>query len=235
MSSSFAAFVDPAPAANQAAAAWQPRAMTSRLNSTEADPIVPGALVLRYSADSEIFSEGDDADFYYKVVSGVVRSCKFLSDGRRQIDAFYQAGELFGFETRWVHGLSAEAVSDCSVIAYRRRGLEEMAARDEGTALKLYSYAIRCLERTRAHALLLGRGSASQKLAAFLLEMPTTRPLDDMLDLVMTRQDIADYLGLTIETVSRTLSQFERDGVIALSTARRIRLKSRTKLRNLCS
>ena len=124
----------------------------------------------QFSADSGIFAEGDEAATLYKVVSGVVRTCRFQVGGRRQIDAFYVAGDLFGFEAGPVHGVSAEAVSDCSVIAYRRRGLEMMARNHDGAALQLFTYAMRCLERARAHSLLLGRCSATQKLAAFLLE-----------------------------------------------------------------
>ena len=196
-----------------------------------AGPHVPQGLPARhFTQDSKIFAEGDAAAHFYRVASGVVRTCKFFSDGRRQIDAFYIADDVFGLEAGTQYGLSAEAVSDCSVIPYRRRGLETMATQDNGMALQLYSYAMRYLEHTRAHSLLLGRGTALQKLATFLLQMARDRPATDVVDLAMTRQDIADYLGLTIETVSRTLTLFERQGVIALSTARRICLKDRACL-----
>jgi CRP/FNR family transcriptional regulator, nitrogen fixation regulation protein len=186
-----------------------------------------------FSADSEIYAEGDAAVMFYKLVNGMVRSCKFLSDGRRQIDAFYVAGDIFGFEAGAEYGLSAEAVSDCTVIAYRRRGLEFLATNEDGMALQLFSYAMRCLERAREHSLLLGRCSATQKLAGFLTEMLQRSPGGDTIVLPMSRRDIADYLGLTIETVSRTLSRFERDGVIAFSRARCIYLKNCAALRNL--
>ena len=190
---------------------------------------------MHFTADSEIYAEGDEALSFYKVVSGVVRTCKFLSDGRRQIDAFCVPGDVFGFEAGLKHGLCAEAVSDCSVIPYRRRGFERMALNDNRTAQELFSYAMDCLERMRGHALLLSRSSAAQKLASFLLEMTQRKPADEVIELAMTRQDIADYLGLTIETVSRTLSRLERDGVIALTTSRRICLKNRAALRRLNS
>jgi CRP/FNR family nitrogen fixation transcriptional regulator len=195
---------------------------------------VPGP-VRHFSADSEIYAEGDDADCFYKVVSGVVRTCKFLSDGRRQIDAFHVAGDVFGFETAAEHRLSAEAVSDCTLITCRRRGFELLAGRDDRVAGQLFTYAMRCLERAQEHSLLLGRRSASQKLATFLLEMVDRRCGNEVIDLAMTRQDIADYLGLTIETVSRTLSQLERDGIISLPTARRVCLKNPGALRHLNS
>jgi len=188
---------------------------------------------LHFEADQEIYAEGDEATTFYKVVSGVVRSCKFLSDGRRQIDAFYGEGEIFGFEAGSEHRLSAEAVSDCTVIPYRRRGFDTLAGRDERVAGQMFSYVMRCLERSQDRSLLLGRRSASQKLAAFLLEMSGRRACGNVIDLAMTRQDIADYLGLTIETVSRTLSQFEREGLISLTSARRVCLCNMKGLREL--
>jgi CRP/FNR family nitrogen fixation transcriptional regulator len=186
--------------------------------------------VLHFAAESEIYAEGDTAKSFYKVVRGVVRTCKFLSDGRRQIDAFYAAGDVFGFEIGMEHGLSAEAVSDCILVPTFRHGLQTMKD-DSSVALKMLSHALQCLERTRAHSFLLGRSSAAQKLAAFLLEMAEAQATDQVVDLAMTRHDIADYLGLTIETVSRTLSQLERDGVISLPSARRVIVKNPTALK----
>lgn len=189
--------------------------------------------VLRFAADRRIYEEGDAARSFYKVVSGVVRTCQFLSDGRRQIDAFHLPGDVFGFESGAQHRLSAEAVADCTVVAYRRRGMDTMMAADDGMARQFFAYAMTCLAQTREHCLLLGRGSAAQKIAAFLLEMAERGASDTVVELPMSRQDIADYLGLTIETVSRTLSQMERDGVIALPTTRRVVLKNLRALRAL--
>jgi CRP/FNR family nitrogen fixation transcriptional regulator len=107
-----------------------------------------------------------------------------------------------------------------------------MVANDDAMGLKLFSYAMQCLQRSRAHALLLGRGSATHKLAAFLSELFAASP-GDAIELAMSRLDIADYLGLTIETVSRTLSQLERDGVIAMARSRRISLKNPAALQRL--
>lgn len=189
--------------------------------------------VLAFSADRRIYAEGDEARSYYKVVSGVVRTCQFLSDGRRQIDAFHLAGDVFGFECGAAHRLSAEAVSNCTVIAYRRRGMETVIAADDRIARQFFAYAMTCLEQTREHCLLLGRGSAAQKIAAFLTEMADRGEAATVLALPMSRQDIADYLGLTIETVSRTLSQMERDGTIALPSTRKVVLKNRRLLEDL--
>ena len=189
--------------------------------------------VLHFAQDQEIYGEGDDADVFFKVVSGVVRTCKFLSDGRRLIDAFHVAGDIFGVEAGADYSFSSEAVCDCTVISYRRRGLEDSASRDFGLSQHLFSYAMRSLARAQVHALLLGRRSAVEKVAAFLVDWATHSANTGTVTLEMTRQDIADYLGLTIETVSRTLSQFERDGVIQFSTARHIRLKDAAALHGL--
>jgi CRP/FNR family nitrogen fixation transcriptional regulator len=192
-------------------------------------------VVMHFAADRPIYVEGDEARSFYKVVSGVVRTCRFLSDGRRQIDAFHKKGEVFGFEAGADHRMSAEAVSDCTVVAYRRRGLETMIAQDEGLGRWFFSHAMNCLALAREHSLLLGRGSAAQKIAAFLIEAAEREGHEGAVDLAMSRQDIADYLGLTIETVSRTLSQLERDGTIKLPTARRVVLKDRRALKMLNS
>jgi len=191
--------------------------------------------VLNFSQDREIYGEGDKAEIFYKVVSGVVRTCKFLSDGRRQIDAFYIAGEVFGFEPGKEYRLSAEAVSDCTLIAYRRQGVEKLAAGNDVLSQQLFSYALHSMARAQEHSLVLGRRSAVEKVAAFLMEWAQRSASSQTVALAMTRQDIADYLGLTIETVSRTLSQLERDAVIELPSARQIRFKDRAALRDLNS
>ncbi len=190
-------------------------------------------VVMHFAAERQIYAEGDDARSFYKVVSGVVRTCRFLSDGRRQIDGFHMEGDVFGFEAGADHRLSAEAVSECTVIAYRRRGLESMVFHDDRLGNWFFSHAMTSLAAAREHSLLLGRGSAAQKIAAFLQEIAQREGSDNTIELPMSRQDIADYLGLTIETVSRTLSQLERDGTIALPTARRVLLKDRRALRSM--
>jgi len=189
--------------------------------------------VLNFAQNRDIYEEGDEADIFYKVVSGVVRTCKFLGDGRRQIDAFHIAGDLFGLEMRHSHSLCAEAVSGCTVISYRRRGIEALAANDEVLSRQLFLYAMRNLARAQEHSLLLGRGSAVEKVAAFLIEVSEPMPDAKVISLAMTRQDIGDYLGLTVETVSRTFSQLEREAFIELPSARQIWVKDRDALRRL--
>ena len=188
--------------------------------------------VQHFTADQEIFADGDDAELFFKVVSGVVRTCKFLSDGRRQIEAFYGAGDVFGFEAGERYSLTAEAVSDCNLVSYRRRSVQAAAPRDEILSGQLISYAMHSVAHAQKHAFLLGRRSAAEKVASFLLDW-APRSGGALVTLAMSRQDIADYLGLTIETVSRTLSQMERDGLIIIPSAREIRLVGRQALEDL--
>jgi CRP/FNR family transcriptional regulator, nitrogen fixation regulation protein len=209
------------------------------MRASDAAPERVGALniagpVLHFAQDREIYGEGDTADVFFKVVSGVVRTCKFLSDGRRQIDAFYITGDVFGLEAGDEYTLSAEAVCDCSVVSYRRSGVAKLAASDQGLSQQFFAYAMRSLARAQEHALLLGRRSAMEKVAAFLVEWAGYSPDRKVISLAMTRQDIADYLGLTIETVSRTLSQLERESLIEVA-ARLIRLTNLTALQELNS
>jgi CRP/FNR family nitrogen fixation transcriptional regulator len=170
----------------------------------------------------ELFAEGDDAEYFYKVVSGAIRSYKLLSDGRRQIDAFHLRGDIFGLESRAEHRFSAEALGTATVIAYRRNRLAALTAEDPAFRDQVMSAMLRSLERAQDHMLLLGRKTAQEKIATFLLDM-AERVADDEahFDLPMQRTDIADHLGLTIETVSRTLTQFARDGLIRLAAASR--------------
>jgi CRP/FNR family transcriptional regulator, nitrogen fixation regulation protein len=186
-----------------------------------------------FTRDRDIYGEGEDAALFFKVVSGVVRTCKFLSDGRRQIESFHFAGDVFGLEAGPEHTLGAEAVCDCAVVSYRRRGLETLAENDGALSRQIFSFAMRSLARSQKHALLLGCGTAVEKVAAFLVELAAAAPESTAIALAMTRQDIADYLGLTMETVSRTLSRFERDGLIELPTARQVWIKNLAALRNL--
>lgn len=201
-------------------------------DDSETGPDLSG-VVLQFAADRQLYAEGDDARSFYKVIRGVVRTCRFPSDGRRQIDAFHMAGDVFGVEAGATHQMSAEAVTACTVIAYRRRGLETMVAQDEQLGRWLFTHALTCLAQVREHSMLLGRGTAAQKIAAFLLEVADREGNENALDLAMSRQDIADYLGLTIETVSRTLSHLERAGTIGLPSARRIELRNMRALRAL--
>lgn len=169
----------------------------------------------------ELFAEGAAADFFYKVVSGTVRTYKLLNDGRRQIDAFHLDGDIFGLETGEEHRFSADAVDVAKVVAFRRRRFETLAHDDPALGDQVMSSMMRSLERAHDHMMLLGRKTAQEKVATFLLDMARRVSKEDRFELPMQRTDIADHLGLTIETVSRTLTQFTREGLIKLAAASR--------------
>ena len=189
--------------------------------------------VQSFAKDEEIFGEGDRAAYVYKVLSGVVRTSKLLSDGRRQIDAFHLAEDIFGIEAGDEYRFCAESVGDCVVVAYRRNHLAALTGSDVQLAQEVTMGMLRSLVRAQNHMLLLGRKSALEKIATFLLDMAERTADDDALDLPMSRTDIADHLGLTIETVSRSFTQLERQGLIGLPSARHVVLSNRAALERL--
>jgi CRP/FNR family transcriptional regulator, nitrogen fixation regulation protein len=187
---------------------------------------------MSFNRNAEIFGENEPADYVYKVMSGAVRTYKILNDGRRQVGAFYLPGDIFGLELGDEHTFSAEAVAECKVLVIKRSSLMALAARDSETANQLWTMTSRELQRVQDHVLLLIK-SAQERVASFLLEMAGRSADADEIQLPMSRQDIADYLGLTIETVSRTLTALESEAAIALPSARRIVLRNRRALRRL--
>jgi CRP/FNR family transcriptional regulator, nitrogen fixation regulation protein len=205
------------------------------LSSGRPQADLPGlGSTLKLSKDEEVFAEGDRAAFFYKVVSGAVRTSKLLSDGRRQIDAFHLPGDIFGVESGDEHRFGAEALGDTTVIRYRRCSLDTLATSDGAFARELVGAMMRSLERAQAHMLLLGRKSAVERIATFLLDLADRISKDGHVALPMSRIDIADHLGLTIETVSRSLTQLERQKVIELPAHRRsIVLRDKAALRRL--
>jgi CRP-like cAMP-binding protein len=181
-----------------------------------------------YPRDSEIFGEDEPAEYLYKVVSGNVRTYKILSDGRRQVGGFYLPGDIFGLEFADEHSLSAEAITDCKVLVVKRSALNALAGRDASVAQQIFALTGRELLHFQDRVLLLIK-SAQERVATFLLEM-AQHASGNVVELPMSRQDIADYLGLTIETVSRTLSALETAAVIEVATSRRIVLRNRAAL-----
>lgn len=185
-----------------------------------------------YAREEEIYGEGEEAEFVYKVVSGAVRSHKVLNDGRRQITGFHLPGDLFGFEQGETHRHTAEALSDTKVLIFRRRQVERAANHRAEVACQLWGIATKSLRLAQDLTLLLGRRSAQERVASFLMEVDERLGGNGTFALPMTRRDIADYLGLTIETVSRTLSQLEDEGALQRVGGRQISLR-RAHLRRL--
>lgn len=188
---------------------------------------------LNIERNAEIYGEGEAADYVYKVVRGVVRTYKLLNDGRRQISAFLLPGDIFGFDAAEEHRFTAEAVSDVTVLFVKRSVLVGLAARDSEVANDLWMMAAIELQNAQEHMMLLGRKSAQERIAAFLLEMAGRAEQSEIVELPMSRLDIADYLGLTIETVSRTITLLENAETIRLPSARRIELCNKAALSRL--
>jgi CRP/FNR family transcriptional regulator, nitrogen fixation regulation protein len=188
--------------------------------------------VMPFVRNSEIYGEAEPADYVYKVVAGAVRTYRILNDGRRQIGAFYLPGEIFGLESGAAHHFSAEAITNSTIRIVRRNALLSLAASEPGRARELWTLIASELERMQDHAVLLIK-SAQERVASFLLELSQRLSASEIVELPMSRNDIADYLGLTIETVSRTLAQLEGEATIALPSARRIVLRNRRALNRL--
>jgi CRP/FNR family nitrogen fixation transcriptional regulator len=169
--------------------------------------------------NSSIFCEGDNAEVLIKIISGVVRTVKYMKDGRRQIDAFYTQGDIFGFETAGCYSLGAETVSDCMLVSYNCHRLTSQTLHHQALASQLYEHSLRGLIRAQAHARILGHGSALGKVAAFLIECVGASN-KQLITLAMARTDIADYLNLPkpyrvrwpifVEEASSTLSLIGR-------------------------
>jgi CRP-like cAMP-binding protein len=168
------------------------------------------------------------------VISGTVRTYKILADGRRQIGAFYLPGEVFGLETRDEHAFSAEATVDAKVLVVRRSAIFTLAESDHDIARELWKLTARELQRVQDRMLLLVK-TAQERVVGFLLEMADRGYSANEVKLPMSRQDIADYLGLTIETISRTLTQLTTTAAIELPTSRRIVLRNRAALSRLAA
>ena len=182
----------------------------------------------RFQRNNVIACEGDAADYIFLVVSGVVRTCKVFENGGRKVAAFYLPGDLLG----WDHqkcSLSVEAATEAIVLLIKRSGLMELAYCDSRISKFLLSVTTTELRRTQQHSLLLSRNSQC-RVQAFLADLSKRMRNTNYVDLPMSHQVIADYLGLTIETLSRTITELERAGAIARSSSRRLSLRNHAAL-----
>jgi len=171
----------------------------------------------------EIFGEGEEAQHVYRIVSGTVRTYRLLSDGRRQVSDFLQDGDVIGPEPGLTHRNTAEAVTEVVIQTAPRLALMRLADSDPALAGALWRLSIDWRQRAQDHAMILARQGATERVAGFLLAYAASHG-EETFDLPMTRQDIADHLGLTIHTVSRTLSQLQCEGLVRLQSLRRVQL-----------
>jgi CRP/FNR family nitrogen fixation transcriptional regulator len=189
----------------------------------------------KYDRGAEIFGEEEPAEYVCQVINGAVRSYKLLSDGRRQINAFHLAGDIFGLENGRTHRFTAEAIIETTVRLVKRVSLAHVAEQDITVARDLLTMTASNLRHAEDHMLLLGRKTSLERVAAFLLEMDSRLTAAGVMALPMCRRDIADYLGLTLETVSRALSALQDKGFLGFlgQTQRQIVLLDRPKLAEL--
>jgi CRP/FNR family nitrogen fixation transcriptional regulator len=199
--------------------------------STEGPLCLFGAR-MQFTRNQEIYGEHEPAEYLYQVVSGAVRVYRSLDDGRRQISGFYLPGDIFGVEVDDVHQSTAEAICDTQILMAKRSAVMARAEHEKSLSRQLWMLAVRELQRVQDHSLAFVK-SAEERVAGFLLEMSGRCPTGTAVELLMSRQDIADYLGLTIETVSRTFTQLVHSGTIVLETSRRIQLRNRPALNRL--
>jgi CRP/FNR family transcriptional regulator, nitrogen fixation regulation protein len=186
------------------------------------DEAGPVGIPMSFARNAEIFGEAEQAGLIYMVVSGVVRVSKLLPDGRRQISAFHMAGDLFGFEPDELRHFSAEAVVPTKLVAYKWQSLIAVGTGSGAFIRELLHVTMKGLRHTQEQLLLIGRKNALERVAAFLVEMCKRSGKTRFVELAMPRHDIADYLGLTLETVSRMFAELRAKGAIKLEGARRV-------------
>ncbi|WP_378941993.1 helix-turn-helix domain-containing protein [Mesorhizobium sp. ANAO-SY3R2] len=170
-----------------------------------------------FAAGTEIYGQNELAGCIYQVEFGAIRIYRLLADGRRQISSFHLPGETFGLEVDDRHHFCAEAISNCGIRKFSLASHPEMSG-------ELLSLALQSLGRAQDHLLVLARQAACERVGAFLLELAERQGGTNMIELPMSRMDIGDYLGLTIETVSRIFSKLKEQGIIRLPSLRCIEI-----------
>lgn len=204
------------------------KAICVALDGEELSHLHAISTAVELSAGHAVFSEGDQDKYLFNVVTGAVRLSKVLPDGRRQITGFLFPGDLLGLTIAGRYGYTAEAIIRSSFCRFDRVRLTEIAERFPNLEHQLFNLASNELVQAQEHILVLGRKSARERVATFLTRVAErigqVAGAGSVTELPMTREDIADYLGLTVVTVSRTISQLRASGAIAMPSARRIEI-----------
>jgi len=197
------------------------------------DKLASIAVVRKCRRGQEICGQGQPAEYWYRVTSGTARRCVTRPDGRRQIVELLLPGDFFGFTVLNEYDSTVEAVSEDTIVArYARRRVEMLAQADPQLSREIRRVMSEALSRLQAQLMILGRITATEKVSSFLLTM-AERLSDqnlDRVDLPISRYDIADYLGLSVETVCRSLTSLKKRGLIALSGPRSVRIIDRSAL-----
>lgn len=190
-----------------------------------------------YAVDDTIYRQHETADHWYLVVNGAARKCTQISDGRRQVMDFLLPGDLFGFETAARRKCSVECVAaDTTVVRYQRQRMELLMETDPGLARRVRDIAFGSLDRLQSRMILLGCSRALERVCGFLIEMAhrAQMGIEGTVTLPMSRYDIADYLAIAVETVSRSLTTLRSERVITFCDARHFRVVNRQALEAHC-
>jgi len=192
-------------------------------------------VVVNLARSNTVFSDGEDARYFYKVVEGAVRLSKIMLNGRRQIADFALPGDIFGFECGEMYGLAAESVTPVVLIRYSRVHIERLGEEFSDVRQELMTLLRRGWTSAQAHLVMLGRQTAKERVAAFFVALSGHRGVRNTqtLDLPMSRQDIADYLGLTIETVCRTLTDLKSENILSIPNRHQIVIRNLEALKSL--
>ena len=189
--------------------------------------------VVALRREEVLFHECDPAEHYFKMVRGALRSAKLLADGRRHVSEFYLPGDFIGLDAATNYHFTAEAMAETVVIRYQRRAVEALAWQEPQIGRRLLNIACHGLSAAQQKLVLLGRKTAEERIASFLLDLAERIGTADRLSLPMSRTDIGDHLGLTMETVSRGLSHLKSEGIIALENSHEIVIRNRAALEDL--
>jgi CRP-like cAMP-binding protein len=205
--------------------------------SQTALPLEALGVTMAVAKSEMIFAEGDSATRYFRVVDGVVRCFKLTMDGRRQITRFCMPGDFFGWSSHGAHSYSAEAIADGLVANYQRADVEALVNTSAEARRAVLNKLREECEHAQDHMLMLGRMSALERVASFLLMLRErasgSATPQSVIRVPMSREDIGDYLGLTIESVSRVFSELRRRGVISLEQQHRVTIVQPDALQEL--
>jgi CRP-like cAMP-binding protein len=195
----------------------------------------PFATLQHFLRNETIFCEGETADQIYQIAGGTVRMCRHTSDGRRNIIDFLLPGDLIGFLECPDQPATAEAVTDVTLMSYPRSGFDRLAASNPVIHSRVLCHLSANLLEVQQHVFVLGCQNAKERVASFLVRLAERMDIaaGDRLDLTMGRQDIADHLGLTVETVSRAISALRADGIVAVPNSHQMTLLDMRVLRGL--
>jgi CRP/FNR family transcriptional regulator, anaerobic regulatory protein len=214
------------------------RSFCAALKGQEFQQLSAISLSRSFEARQTIVQEGDAADFLINVVSGTMKIFRALPDGRTQVLGFLGEGDFMGMPPSNTYAVSAEAVTAVTVCSFPRHSFERLLRDSPLLERELFHRSSNEISAAHDHMLLLGRKTARERVATFLVIMASRCDSGAAAHCIvtpMTRAEIADYLGLTMETVSRTLTAFRREKLISFDGPDRLRIPTLDGLQRIAS